>query len=362
MDVTTQTKTNDRILYFDFLRVFATLAVMVLHVGAQNWNGTSVPSFEWQTFNVFHSITRFGVPIFVMISGALFLNKRELYTITVGGGIYKLYKHNILRIVTAFIFWSAVYALPALLHGSSFKVVCKRIITGYYHMWFLFMIVGLYMIVPFVKKIVESPVLTKYFLALALVFTFIIPQARDIASVFHKDLTVELVNSVISKMNLSFIGGYTCYFILGHCLHTIELSKKARCIIYALSTLGFASTVLGCSFISIYNNKPNQILCGNFTLNVMLQGVGVFVFFKNLIDTLKISERMQAIIARLSKYSFGAYLVHALIIEVLNKIGLNTMSFNPVLSVISISAIVFVISFVVSYVCNHIPVLNKYIV
>ena len=85
MDVTAQTKTNGRILYFDFLRIFATLAVMVLHVAAQNWYGTSVPSFEWQTFNFFHSVTRFGVPIFVMISGALFLNKRELYTITVGG-------------------------------------------------------------------------------------------------------------------------------------------------------------------------------------------------------------------------------------------------------------------------------------
>ena len=269
-----------------------------------------------------------------------------------------------MRIVTAFIFWSAVYAhalLPALLHGSSFKPVCKKIITGHYHMWFLFMIVGLYMIVPFVKKIVESPALTKYFLALALVFAFIIPQARDIASVFHKDLTV--VNSVISKMNLSFIGGYTCYFILGHYLHTIELSKKARCIIYALSALGFASTVLGGSFISIYNNKPNGVMCGNFTLNIMLESLGVFVFFKNLIDALKISERMQGIIARLSKYSFGAYLAHALIIEQLNwRLGLNTMSFNPVLSVISISAIVFVISFVVSYVCNHIPVLNKYIV
>ena len=267
-----------------------------------------------------------------------------------------------MRIVTAFIFWSAVYALLALLHGSSFKSVCKKIITGHYHMWFLFMIVGLYMIVPFIKKIVESPALTKYFLALALVFTFIIPQARDIASVFHKDRTVELVNSVISKMNLSFIGGYTCYFILGHYLHTIEFSKKARCIIYALSALGFASTVLGCSFISIYDNAPNGVMYGNFTLNVMLESLGVFVFFKNLIDALKISERMQSIIAKLSKYSFGAYLVHALIIEVLNKIGLNTMSFNPVLSVISISAIVFVISFVVSYVCNHIPILNKYIV
>ena len=87
MAVTTQTKTNGRILYFDFLRIFATFAVMVLHVAGQNWNGTSVPSFEWQTFNLFHSITRFGVPIFVMISGALFLNKRELYTITGGVSI-----------------------------------------------------------------------------------------------------------------------------------------------------------------------------------------------------------------------------------------------------------------------------------
>ena len=85
MDVTAQTKTNGRILYFDFLRIFATLSVMVLHVTAQNWHGTSVSSFEWQTFNFFNSIVRWGVPIFVMISGALFLNERETHTITGGG-------------------------------------------------------------------------------------------------------------------------------------------------------------------------------------------------------------------------------------------------------------------------------------
>ena len=95
MDVTTQTKTNGRILYFDFLRVFATLAVMIIHVASQNWwYGTSVPSFEWQTFNFFNSIVRWGVPIFGMISGALFLNKRETHTIT-GGGVFINYTSTI---------------------------------------------------------------------------------------------------------------------------------------------------------------------------------------------------------------------------------------------------------------------------
>ena len=82
-------KDNERIvaqrtIYFDYLRVLATFAVMILHISAQNWGACDVQSFDWQVFNFFDSIVRWSVPIFVMISGALFLNRdiplKKIYT------------------------------------------------------------------------------------------------------------------------------------------------------------------------------------------------------------------------------------------------------------------------------------------
>ena len=66
---------KERIIYFDYLRVLATMAVIFLHVAAQNWYNTDINTLNWHVFNIYDSIVRWGVPIFIMISGALFLEK-----------------------------------------------------------------------------------------------------------------------------------------------------------------------------------------------------------------------------------------------------------------------------------------------
>ena len=63
-----------RIAYFDVLRILATFAVIVLHLSAQHWADTDVYSRAWQAFNLYDSAVRWAVPVFVMISGSLFLS------------------------------------------------------------------------------------------------------------------------------------------------------------------------------------------------------------------------------------------------------------------------------------------------
>lgn len=345
---------KQRIMYFDVLRIAATLGVILLHISSQNWSKTNVTSFQWQTFNFFDSIVRWTVPIFVMISGALFLNRDN--------SVKKIFKNNILRIITAFIFWSVLYAGVSFAQGTSIKKACLEVVQGHYHMWFLFMIVGLYLIVPFIKKIIESEALLKYFFALGLIFTFIIPQGIAILNLLNGTLG-KAANSIVENINFHFTLGYIFYFILGYYLNKVDISKKMRMIIYSFSAVGFACTILGTSFVSIYNNAPEQTFYDYLTLNVLWESLGVFVFFKYNLNSINISEKMQNIVAKLSKYSFGAYLVHVMIIEQLKKLfGLNTLSFNPILSIVVILLIVSVISFAISWICNHIPFLNKYIV
>lgn len=344
---------RQRIIYFDFLRILAILGVMTIHIAGQNWDSIDATSFQWQTFNFFDSVVRWSVPVFVMISGALFL----------GGdvNIEKIYKKNILRIITAFIFWSVLYAAISLTQGSNIKDACVQIVKGHFHMWFLYMIIGLYLIIPFVKRIIESQSLIKYFLILGLIFTFVIPQGITLLKFINEPIA-NVFDSISKKISFHFTLGYVFYFILGYYLSKINISKKARHIIYILSILGFATTILGNSFFATYYNET-QSLYGYFTLNVMLESLGVFVFVKYNIAPINFSDKAKTIITRLSKYSFGAYLVHAMVIEQLqNLFGLHTLSFNPVLSIVVILLIVSVVSFVISWACNSIPLLKKYIV
>ena len=89
------TTDQNRAYYLDVLRIIATLAVIMLHVSAQNWDTVDVHSFAWHVFNFFDSLVRWAVPVFIMISGAVFLdNDRPL-------SIQKLYRKNILRATPA---------------------------------------------------------------------------------------------------------------------------------------------------------------------------------------------------------------------------------------------------------------------
>ena len=74
----------------------------------------------------------------------------------------------------------------------------------------------------------------------------------------------------------------------------------------------------------------------------MLESIAVFVFIKSRWSKKTyISNKFRNIICALAQYSFGIYLVHVLVIEILqNVVGLDTLSFNAGLSVPIITIIV----------------------
>lgn len=344
----------DRQRHLDYLRVFATVSVMILHIAAQNWYNADVNRMEWQTFNFYDSIVRWGVPVFVMISGALFLPKEI--------SIREIYSKYVFRMVTAFIGWSGIYALITLLAGNGLKSFVDCFIIGHYHMWFIPMIIGIYICIPFIKKIVSDKTILNYFLLLSFVFAFLIPYLVTLANDFAPEIIIrgiEALNGNVTNMNLYMVMGYVFYFILGYYLNNVRLSKKQRCYIYILGVIGFVLTIVLDLVVALKTQTCCKNYYGYFTINVMLESVAVFTIFKYV--HFKDNKTYKFIVV-LSKYSFGAYLVHALVIEALSFIGLNTLSFNPIISVPTIGIIVFIVSFLVSAICNKIPILKKYIV
>ena len=341
-----------RTVYVDYLRVSASIAVMILHISGSNWHSSDVNGFVWQTFNFFDSMVRWGVPAFVMISGALFLGRSI--------PLERMYKKYILRLVAAFCIWSLLYAL--LMEGNLSDRV-KAVIQGHYHMWYIFMIIGLYMCLPFIKPVVENERRTRYFLLLALIFNFAVPEIMVLADDFGSGLIVKGAaefSGIFSKMRMNSVLGFSGYFVLGYYLNRVELTKKQRIIVYILGVIGFAATIGLSLLVSLKLQKPCEHYYDSFRVNVLPEAVAVFVWFKSRDYK---SERLNRFVRQLAKYSFGAYLVHPLVIDQLNfRLGLNTLSFNPILSVACISLLVFAVSFAVSAILNHIPAVNRYMV
>ena len=70
---------SDRVYYIDILRVLACIAVIMTHA-SDDYVLDNFGSSNFMIGNVIDSISRIGVPIFVMISGALLLNKNHVCT------------------------------------------------------------------------------------------------------------------------------------------------------------------------------------------------------------------------------------------------------------------------------------------
>ena len=115
-------KTRGHIFYLDYLRIISTIAVVILHVAAQNFYSVDVKSYAWNIFNICDSAVRCAVPVFAMISGALLLdNTRVIDT-------KKLYIKNILRIIIDFVVLSFIYTI--LCGSRDIHSIVNHVITG----------------------------------------------------------------------------------------------------------------------------------------------------------------------------------------------------------------------------------------
>ncbi|MBE5910036.1 acyltransferase [Pseudobutyrivibrio sp.] len=331
-----------RINHIDCLRVIATFAVIVLHVSATNWYTTEVNSFEWGVYNFYDSIVRWCVPVFVMISGAIFLN-RNIST-------KEIYKKYVFRIVKSFIVWSFIYAI-FIRNKEKFNII-KALILGHHHMWYMFMIVGLYMSIPLLKKLVLSMKSIYYYLLLAFIFSFLIPEIilllRDFGSYRIRDLS-SVFETILGYINISIVLGYSSYFILGYCIEKVCIKQRGKLVVYIVGIMGFVFTIVVDWIVAIKTNEPCSRYYDNFCVNVLAESVAVYVWFKSKV----FPEIVYKFCEKVAKYSFRIYLVHALIIELLNiRFSVTPVIFNPLISIPVISFVVFLISFFISFIID----------
>lgn len=195
---------TNRKTWLDVARILAIFSVIVVHVTADGWYGLDVRTREWEIYNIYYGITRcWGVPVFLMISGTLFLNPDRKIDMRM------IFSKNIVRMVSAYLVWAFLYAMMDYCMGEVFTIqgFLQKILVGHYHMWYIPMIVGVYLLIPILRKIVEDKCILQYFVVLSVVFEFgmgtmnIIPVLSDVYVVFDR-LLVKMVT------------GYVVYFVL----------------------------------------------------------------------------------------------------------------------------------------------------
>lgn len=346
-------KSNERIIYLDLLRIVSIFFMILLHVASSNWKKVSVRSMDWVAFTGFDGLARFCVPVFVMISGALFLNHEKEYT-------FEKLKRNIAHIACVFYVWSAIYTVYKFRGGifdiNNLEAILKYFLLGHSRMWFLWMIVGLYLLVPFLRKIAENKKLVEAYLIMSFFTVSIVGLIKMLLG--DESLIIQMVN----KLNVSFLGGYTGYFLLGHYLHEYELSKKKRSLLYIVGGISAIFTIIGTIIISSTPAGANSKLFNYLLPNVLFVASAVFLVFKQAFGQVnRFNECQRRMIVGLSNLCLGIYMVHTLIENVLiHVLGITTLSFSGLVSVPVITMIIFLCSIFCAFIISKVSILRKY--
>ena len=335
--------------YADLLRVSAAFMVVLLHVAAQYWAAVPIDSVEWFTFHAYDSAARPAVSIFVMISGMFLLDPNKEIPLT------KLFSRYCKKILIILVVWSLFYAtwrnvFWALLCGYEidWATVSTAFQTGHYHLWYCYMLLGLYLIIPFLKKITADRTLMKYFLVLAFCFAVILPV-----------IPFTWAKTMRQFMFFSFTLGYTGYFVLGYYFRTTEISRKMRYLCYAAGLASLCFTIFA-SYQKAMELNTAFAYYDPFTLNTVCLSVAVFLFYQYEIPELLAGH--EKLIGNLVDYSLGIYLIHPFILAVLEHFGINALLFAPAaLAVPCVAILAFVLSWIATAVMKKIPVVKQYL-
>lgn len=301
-----------RDLSMDLLRICSALFVVLLHTSAlyMALKGGSPDSAEWQTANLFNSMTRWTVPVFIMISGA-FLLQKEI-------PVRLLYGKYIKHIVVLLLIWNTCYNVPGIFTPPllSFKNLITNILIHTdrgIHLWFLYMLAGVYAVSPFLKKIVDGA-LSKYFLCLWLLGSvlFLGFERSGIAP-------LETLSDITLQFTTYITIGYAGYFVLGYYLYRQQpLSQPVRRILYALGIAGMCAAAVGTSLLSLHKGEYSAYFHDNHNIATVLTATALFVYFHY--RKFSFTPKAERFIKRCSDLTLGIYLVHVLILKILSYI------------------------------------------
>lgn len=284
---------------FDVMRVSACLAVILLHLAATivvqpDLAGT----LGWHISNLLDSATRWCVPVFVMLSGALLLdakrytNEREFWT------------RRVSRLLPALLAWSAIYfAWRAFFWKEplSWGVISHDLIAGrpFIHLYFLFLIAGLYLVTPFLAKAIENLSPSQL--------------GRGIVTIALLAMGANLFDFLASSAFTMFVP-YLAYYLAGWYLARV---LPARPYPYGLIAAAAAACVAALTVLTVsiygFTNRWSFYFYEDFSPFVMVMAVTVFLF----IQQGQIHPAVATVAQRLAPWTLGVYVAHPIVVELL---------------------------------------------
>lgn len=341
---------KERIVFLDYLRVFACLLVVMVHASESFYGLGDVPILSEQHriwISIWDGLSRISVPLFIITSAYLLVPMNE----NMSWG--EFFKRRFLRVVPPMFFFMVVYSLyPAIVGQSSwdeaFKVLCNipfNFPMIAVHLWFMYPLLGLYFLIP-----ILSPWLRKATARQEQMFLLLwaITTCLPFVNKFYGEVLGQCWwNQYYMLYDFS---GYPGYLVLGHYIryHINWTQVKRRVVGICCFSAGSLFTVL--SFFLQAKAGTVQLLTDLemawcfCIINCAVATFGAFLLF----TTIRHPFPGYKLVQDISINSYGIYLMHLLWVFVWSPVLQPLLPVGVAIPVITLCA------FICSYVCVRI--------
>jgi surface polysaccharide O-acyltransferase-like enzyme len=289
----------------------------------------------------------------VMLTGALLLAPRK------NEELGTFFRKRFSRIGLPFMFWAVAYFFwDIYVEGQQLTqgFIVQGILTGpYFQFWYLYMLMGLYLLTPLLRLMIPHMTnkLYKYFLTLWFIGVSLQPL-------------IQLLTPYEFNPNLFALPGYVGYFFLGPYLVNIKMKRST---LAALLALGIALTAIGTFQMSRTVGGGTSFYFQEYLSPTMiLSSISFFL----LLNTFRTScERpldrswRRKIMRIISQNTLGIYLFHMMVIYALQNgffgFALNGNTLNSIVGVPLMVGLVLAICLAVLVPLKKVPILKRFI-
>lgn len=295
---------RNNLLWIDNVRVIAIIFVVLLHVSSYGVVNFDVHLNDWMIANIFDSISRWSVPVFFIISGFLLLDLTKKDTIV------QFYKKRVFKVIIPLLIWTIFFIFfqfirlkyKGITSFNFYDNVLYPLYLGepYYHLWFIYAILVLYLITPFLKYFISIFKVKDIFLITIILFIFSI-----------------LYNWQVNTKHFFLIESlkYLPYFLLGYLYRFVPIKKGLfywSCLFFILSLF---VTIYFTYILYIQNLDYKLYFYTYLSISTVPMSISIFYIFLYI--------KPNFINEKYSKLVLAIYLVHPIFIDFLFLIKLN---------------------------------------
>lgn len=283
----------------DIIRIFAFVFIVMLHTlnrqyGLAVWMGG-------------YAVISIGVNLFIMISGYLLLDKKE--------SAAEFYKKRLLSILPLFIFFNVVYIF---FYRTSFMPVMKGHKISAPHFWYIYMILGLYLITPWLKKALEYAEKE----TLLIIFLWFL---HDILNPY-----LDYFNFIRIPFSNFPLTGFLGYYLIGYYMkkYTEKIRKISYLYIILMYIAGFLISYMSTKIVLDITGKRVSVFFDKNSPGTFFMTVSFFAFWMKF----RFRERNR-FIKMISDATYFAFLVHLIVLSFVIRIS-DGMIFKSAATVI----------------------------